>query len=91
MRFEDMTRTRAEVNHPTKLIVDDGEVIILPSLDVIIKDRTLFLKMKRWYNDPEKVLEIFIAIGMTFASYTSKHTNMTIDEIIEAVLGRKVE
>ena len=89
--FERMTHTRACCK--ADMEIDDGNSITIPNAEITIRNRELFYQFKRWYGtDPGKVLEIFLAIGISFANYVSrKHENMTIDEILDAILKEEAE
>ena len=83
--FERMTRTRAYCKADTA--IDDGMGITIPNAEITIRNRELFYTFKRFYGtDPGKVLEIFIAVGMSFAGFVLEHEKLTIDEILDAIL-----
>ena len=88
--FERMTHARACCKADTA--IDDGMSITIPNAEVTIRNRELFYQFKRYHGtDPGKILEIFLAIGISFASYVTKHESMTLDEMLDAILKEERE
>lgn len=88
--FEQLTHSRACCKADTA--IDDGMSITIPDAEVTIRNRKLFYQFKRYYGaDPGKILEIFLAIGISFAGYVTEHENMTLDEMLDAILKEEAE
>ena len=84
MSFHLMTRSRAECK--VDEFIDDGNVITIPNASIVIKNRELFYEFKNNYKNAGNVLDIFIAVGMSFTNIVMKNTDLTLDEILEKIV-----
>lgn len=82
--FHLMTRSRAECK--VDEFIDDGNVITIPNASIVIKNRELFYELKNNYKNAGNVLDIFLAVGMSFMNIVLKNTDLTVDQILERII-----